>query len=287
MTPTCHITSGDSSGDLLAKSGIPGEILVWHDILYEGPREPGWPTAEILDARSRFLETNTGGGLTRETVLKELTRQYRYLEQLAPDQDIVLWFDACLFDQAMLAHILACLHILGRQQVYLIEVDRFPGIEPFNGLGQLSPEQMASLWNRRRPVTDSQFRFAESADSLFAVQDLDGLQRLSETEIPPLPHLPAAAARWLLEQPDPDTGLGRLDALALDAVGSGEQSPLRIFRAVARADTPPQYWGDTTLWSKINRLADRGLVRIDGPEPRLPQWQTLLDLGDFTVRPVS
>ena len=37
MNDILHITSGDSVGGSLAKAGLAGEILVWHDILYEGP----------------------------------------------------------------------------------------------------------------------------------------------------------------------------------------------------------------------------------------------------------
>ena len=50
MGKTLHITSGDCAGDSLAKSGISGEVFIWHDILYDGPRNPGWPDDDILDA---------------------------------------------------------------------------------------------------------------------------------------------------------------------------------------------------------------------------------------------
>ena len=52
MAKTLHITSGDCSGDILAKSGIKGEVFVWHDILYDGPRDPGWPDDATLNSRS-------------------------------------------------------------------------------------------------------------------------------------------------------------------------------------------------------------------------------------------
>ena len=60
-------------------------------------------------------------------------------------------------------------------------------------------------------------------------------------------------------------------------------------RPVAAADTPPQYWGDITLWAKINALADRRppLVRIEGPAERLPQWKSPLDLKHFRVKALS
>ena len=287
MKPTLHITSGDYAGNSLAKSSITGEVFVWHDILYDGPRNsgPGWPDDNTLDARARFLERETGGGLSREQILETLKSQYRKLETAADYERIVLWFDACLFDQSMLVHILACLLHLGIRKAELLCVDNFPGIVPFNGLGQLQPSQLASLYDRRKPVTDAQFQFAKVVDQAFAAQNLALFNKLSRQADAPLPWVPAAVTRWLQEQPDPVTGLGRLETLALDAIRSGCETPNEILSAVAAADTPPQFWGDITLWAKINALADRKppLVRIEGPSKRLPQWETALDMNLFRI----
>jgi hypothetical protein len=283
-----HITSGDSCGGSLAKSGVPGDVLVWHDILYDGPRRPGWPDETTLQARARFLEQTTGGGLSQTTILATLRDQYRRLGAAGDCERVVLWFDACLFDQSMLVHVLTCLHLRDIRNVDLLCVDAFPGIVPFNGLGQLTPEQMASVYDRRRPVTGAQFAFAAAVDRMFAIRDqaaLTGLARKSNTV---LPWTTAAAARWLQEWPDAVTGLGRLEQLALDVVRAGCDTPARIFAAVSAKDVPPQFWGDTMLWAKINALADRSppLVRIEGPTPRLPQWEGLADLRQFRVVPV-
>jgi hypothetical protein len=285
MTTTLHITSGDLAGSNLAKSGLNGEVFVWHDILYDGPRNPGWPTDDTLIARAWFLEQATGGGLDRDHVLNTLISQYRRIATAAEYERIVLWFDACLFDQSMLVHILACMLYQGIRQVELLCVDAYPGIAPFNGLGQLEPSQLASLYDQRRPVTDDQFRFAVVADRAFATQDLQLLAEMSGSVAAPLPWIPAAVRRWLCEQPDPASGLGRLESLALQAIRGGCATPAEIFSAVAAADTPPQYWGDITLWAKINGLADREppLVRIDGPTPRLPQWHGMADLQRFRI----
>jgi hypothetical protein len=77
--------------------------------------------------------------------------------------------------------------------------------------------------------------------------------------------------------------------MVLDAIRDGCERPWKIFSAVAAADTPPQYWGDITLWAKINALADRDppLVRIEGPQPRLPQWEGRADLKRFRVTSLS
>jgi hypothetical protein len=286
MHTMLHITSGDIAGESLAKAGLPGDVFVWHDILYDGPRNPGWPDEEILRARAEFIEKTTAGGLDRQRVLETLRNQYHKLTEIGPDQPVVLWFDACLFDQSMLAHVLTCLHHKDLRKVELLCVDAFPGIELFHGLGQLQPGQLASLYDNRRPVTDAQFRFAAVVDRAFATQDAALLAELSETDAAPLPRVPAAVTRWLAEQPDPHTGLGRLESLALAAIRAGCGTPGEVFTSVAAADTPPQFWGDTTLWAKINGLAYRvpPLVQIEGPADRLPQWESDVALKDFTLK---
>ncbi len=284
MNPTLHFTNGDVAGKILEHSGISGEVLVWRDVLYEGPRSVGWPDEATLRARARFLGQSTDGALDENVIYRTLQDQYARLERAKTGTyDIVLWFDACLFDQSMLVHILSRMHEKEINDIQLICVDRFPGIAPFNGLGQLTPEQMASLYDSRRPVTDSQFLYAKEVDRAFALQDPSFLAQFAGQSDVPLPWVPAAARRWLAEQPDPQSGLGRLEQLTLEAIRNGCTTPPEIFKAVAAADTPPQFWGDTTLWEKINGLADRDppLVRIAGPAERLPQWESELDLKSF------
>jgi len=285
MVETLHITSGDIAGGSLMQSGLPGEVFVWHDILYDGPRCPGWPDEKTLNARSVFLEECTAGGLDRRGVLETLHNQYRKLTEAGADKHIVLWFDACLFDQSMLAHILTCLQHQGARGVEILCIDAFPGIAPFHGLGQMRPDQLASRYGHRQPVTATQFRFAVQVDEAFATQEAGVLTELSQATNAPLPWIPAAVTRWLQERPNPVTGLGRLEELALRSIRAGCETPGTIFTSVAAADTPPQFWGDITLWAKINGLAAREppLVRINGPADRLPQWESEVSLSDFTI----
>lgn len=289
LNTVLHITSGDIAGRLLADSGIAGEVLVWHDILYDGPRRPGWPDDDILKARAGFLEHVTGGGLTKVFILESLKSQYDKLLRAGTFDRVVLWFDACLFDQSMLCHLIACLRALNVEPVHLLCVDAFPGIVPFHGIGQLTPQQLASLYHLGRPLATAQWTFAERVDRAFALQDMAAFKTLADLEKPPLPWVPAAVRRWLEEQPDGPTGLGRLASLALAAVQSGCRTPAEIFAFAASRDDPPQFWGDITLWARINDLARREppLVRIEGPRKRLPQWDGIADLKQFQILPAD
>lgn len=83
------------------------------------------------------------------------------------------------------------------------------------------------------------------------------------------------------------TGLRRLEQLALEEVRSRCQSPLEILKDVSIKETPPQFWGDITLWAKINALADRKLVQIEEQTENLPQWEGIHDLKMFRIIPAE
>lgn len=277
-----NITSGDMIGKTIADSSLPGELLVWHDILYDGPRNPGLPTAATLQARAAFLEEHTGGGLPQADILAGLQSDYRALNNGDRDRPVVLWFDACLFDQSMLCHLLTVLHELSYTNVELLCVDAFPGIEPYNGVGQLTGEQLASVYDQRERVTDEQYACARRVDAAFAAQDRVLFLSVACELNSALPWVPAAVQRWLLECPA--EGRGLLEKLTLGAIGQGACSPQQIFKAVVAADTPPQYWGDSTLWGVINKLADDGMLSIHGPTKHLPQWPGPIKLDQFEIK---
>jgi len=148
-----------------------------------------------------------------------------------------------------------------------------------------------SLRRSRKPgwpneeTLDEQFNFAKLVDKSFAFQDKIAFVELSRYKNAPLPWIPAAVTRWIQEQPDEKAGLGRLEQLALKAVRSGCEAPAEILKFVSKNETTPQYWGDITLWAKINSLADRvpPLVQIEGPTPRLPQWEGITDINLFRI----
>jgi len=202
---------------------------------------------------------------------------------------VLLLFNACLFDQSMLCHILMCMRFLKMETADLLCIDAFQGIEPYHGIGQLSPDQPASMYDRRQPLTEDQFLFAERVDRAFALQDRVAFKELSDRTEAPLPWVPAAVTRWIEEKPDKTTGLSRLEQLALEAIRSGCETTTDIFWFVSARETPPQFWGDITLWEKINALANQEppLVRIEGPRKRLPQWEGIVDLKLFRVCPIK
>jgi len=121
-------------------------------VLNEGPAPGGLAPERWRKVRARYLAESGYGDY--DSCLAQLTRWDRTLEDFRPYEEIVLWFEHDLFDQLLL---IRALHgfagrNLGGTELSLICIGEMPGIVPFHGLGQLSPQQMASLIDRRQRV---------------------------------------------------------------------------------------------------------------------------------------
>jgi hypothetical protein len=144
--------------------------------------------------------------------------------------------------------------------VSLICIDRFPGVDRFIGLGQLSEEQLATLIGSERPVTAEQFAVASEAWRAFRSPDPRELVAITVGLKPdvtcdsPLPFLRDALRRFLAEYPSATNGLTRTEQLALEALDQEPMAAGQLFVAT-QAREPRPFIGDSTFYDMLRRLA--------------------------------
>src|SRR5215467_9824573 len=124
-----HVTNGESVS--LRDTGLPGEILVWLDVLHEGPVPAGLDAAELRRVRGIFLDAEWPRATPAEM---ELARRDA---RLTAHDEITLWFEHDLFDQLQLIQILDRLNGVA-SHVYLISTDRY--------LGPMTGAELGALW---------------------------------------------------------------------------------------------------------------------------------------------
>src|SRR6516162_3905983 len=130
-----NIVNGDAVASLLRQTNLPGQLIAWRDILHEGPVPGGVRRDELRRVRANFLAGQ--GWATYYGTLNELTERDQILD--SNRQGVyILWFEADLYDQLQLCQVLDTLRQLSvsPQQIFLICVGEFPGIQRFIGLGQ-------------------------------------------------------------------------------------------------------------------------------------------------------
>jgi hypothetical protein len=263
-------------------AAVPGTLAVWADVLHEGPV----PSDDDLDAWFRIRAAFIAG--TEWTGEAEALALYRHwqsaLDTFDEHDEVVLWFEHDLFDQLLLIRHLAwwSRRDRGRTGLSLICIDRFRGVEPFHGLGQLEAEQLASLLPRRQRVTDAQVALAREAWSAFTSSNPMAIQRIVERNSEALPYLEGALRRFLEEFPSVGDGLGRTERQVLDILAEGPAQLGALFAANARREERV-FMGDSTFRDRVRAMATAPLPLVEIARPN-PEDSAALCLPDGEVR---
>jgi Domain of unknown function (DUF1835) len=255
---TLHVTNGDSAGNTLRQTGLGGAVLPWQDVLHEGP-VPAGPRRELLQARAAFV-SGCGWG-SRRSILASLERRDRQLVQALRDgQQVVLWFEHDLYDQLQLADALALAAGAGGVPE-LIVVGSFPGRPGFRGLGELTADELETLWPDRVPAGPDTLAAAVSAWAALRHPDPSALAAAAQPDLPGLPFLGPALLRLLEELPAPRDGLSGTERRALHAVAAGAATPVDAFLAAQDLEPAP-FLGDAWFFRTLAALgADQSADR--------------------------
>jgi hypothetical protein len=192
-----------------------------------------------------------------DQVLRDFQLRDEHLAAAERYGEITLWFEHDLLDQLQLLQILDWFAStrMTSDKLDIICVNAFPGIVPFHGLGQLDPAQMATLLDKRLPVTSAHLELAQSGWAAFRSPDPRDVEAFLSCELRPFPFMKAALARHLQEFPATSEGLGRTDRQILKLVSEGVSRPGRIFAANIEFETE-LFIGDWGIYQHIQELCN-------------------------------
>lgn len=279
-----HITNGDLAAGMLRAAGVPGEILPWRDVLHEGPVLGGFPLASLSELRARFIADC--GFEDFDTALSSFRERDERLRTCLDDDEIVLWFEADLYDQLQLLQVLDALvtEAPGAGPVTLVEVDGY--------FGHMTPADMPGLFEDRRPVSSEHKELGCRAWEAFRSEQPGDLQVLTQEDTSALPYLAAAIARHFEEYPGCDDGLTRTERQILGPLGGGPKTPVELFKATLAAEQR-LFLGDAGFAMLLRGLAAEPsplVVRADGdqwPEASAPRrdafWRAPIILSEAGV----
>ncbi|MDH3280013.1 MAG: DUF1835 domain-containing protein [Gammaproteobacteria bacterium] len=256
-----HITNGDSAGDLMRLAGLPGEVLPWRDVLHEGPVPAEMSLEDLSGVRARF-GASQGWGKHAEILSAFRIRDAR-LAAFHDFEEVILWFEHDLYDQLQIIQLLDWFsgQELGATRLSMICIGDFPGVRDFHGLGNLTPQQLATLYGSQKDLSAEQLRLGRRAWRAFTAPDPAQVQRVLGEDLAPLPFLAPALMRYLEEFPGLETGLNRTQRLILELVAGGVRVPPAIFACHQDREAAP-FMGDSTFWNRIDGLCE-------GPHPFL------------------
>ena len=263
MTRFLHVANGNSTTRTIEAAGIPGACSIWADPLHEGPVPGGLNDTELLDVRMRYfagpadLTWAAWAGSDPSLDPANDLRQWRAtIERHESYDELILWFEHDLFDQLNLIQLLTWIrdYLPATKPVSLICIGSFPGRPDFKGLGELTPDELASLLETRQPVGDTHYEVARRAWHAFREPTPTALDELRQDDTSALPYLAPAITRFLQEYPWTTDGLSRTERRLLElANGDG----IALWRAFPRMHEGEQvyYVTDSSLAAMAETLS--------------------------------
>jgi hypothetical protein len=222
-----HVLNGDATATVFADAGLPGETLVWRDILVEGPVTPGDPTPETLAARAAWLDERLG--IDRAGYARGAHEQAAGLAAASRHDEVVLWFEQDLFCAVSLWALLDWFaRHAPRVRLSLV----YPETDESRGLGATPAEALPGLFAGRAPVTAPMRALGQQAWAAYASADPLDSAALGGDDEAALPFLRGAFRCHLGRFPSVATGLNEVETAALAVLRRGPRRFGDLFREV-------------------------------------------------------
>lgn len=232
------ITNGDHAAHALAAHFPDAEILIWRDVLVEGPVPGGIDGNTLSDIRAKHIESAFG----LKDVRADIARRDNAFASIKPTARVELWFETDLHDQLQILQVL----------------DRFNSstVWPPLFLTQSPPPLISNIDEMARTFSELDEEALQAAANLwaaFCASDPLPMASLAN-EKGALPDARNALARLLQEFPSTRNGLGRIERNALLAIKAGAIAPALAFRHYQASEELP-FLGDLGFFHRLDALA--------------------------------
>jgi len=215
MSSQLHITNGDSFTQKLETLQLKGEIITWREMLCEGKTETNVGSESFWKTRFEFLNKNYK--VTKSWFVEKTLKEYRSLCNHKQQDQIVLWFEYDLFCQVNMLAVLSWLKTYRRHaEISLVCSGREDESDKLYGLGELSDEQLLSLYKNRMVLSQSDIEYADYVWQLYCSDNPIRLENLKDFDDYQFKYLGDSIHAHLKRFPTIKNGLNEIENRVLE-----------------------------------------------------------------------
>ena len=256
MTSRIHIVNGDFTKSSLEQSNLEGEIVVWRELLSDGPVSEPVFSDQFWQARYDYFEQELGVSRLEyfDKTIKELLKA-EYLEEV---DEVVLWFEYDLFCQVNLMALCSFLleHFRKDVKYSMVCVGREKGRDGWQTLADYAPEAFASLYESRINMSRASFEYAHKCWNVYAQKDKEAIQNFNFRKNKRFKYFHVAMQQEMERFPD-ENGLNQIDRKIVELVSEGNHSLKDLVKLLLfwqKAETVYGF-GDLQYVQRLNKLA--------------------------------
>lgn len=171
MANRIHIVNGDCTRISLEESPMEGDIVVWRELLCDGPVSEPVFSDEFWHARYAYFEKELD--VPRLEYFDKTIKELMKVEFLEEVDEVVLWFEYDLFCQVNLMALCSFLLENFRKDVIysMVCVGREKDRSGWQNLADYKPEEFPALYENRINMSRASFEYAHECWKVYAKKD--------------------------------------------------------------------------------------------------------------------
>jgi hypothetical protein len=249
MANSLHIVNGDNTAQLLSKSSIKGDVVVWREMLCEGPVIKDVGTDQFWKIRYKFYENELG--IKKLDYFDRSIKEIIKLEDLKGYKEVVLWFEYDLFCQVNLMALCSYLINSYRKDIryFLISTGKDDNKSELQSLADYSPESFDKLYRSKIKPNKNDLHFARKCWSVFVKKNLKEFQNYSFQTNAKFQYFEPTMNQQILRFPK-ENGFNQIQNKILDIIHSSESNKNEILKKML-------------LWQKNETIYGFGDMQYD------------------------
>ena len=228
MANTLHIANGDHTAEIIKNTTLEGDVIVWRELLCEGPICNEVGSDDFWKKRYDYFEDEIG--ISRIDYFDKTIKEILKLTDVPKQTEIVLWFEFDLFCQVNLMAL--CSFILRnfkKEVTYsLVCTGYVKGKDRLQSLSDFSSSEYIDLYKNRINLSKVNLEFADSCWKVYAENDVEKLKEFNFKNRKFM-YLPAAINQHLKRFPV-ENGLNEIQQKIIEIINSEALTENEIVR---------------------------------------------------------
>lgn len=248
-----HITNGDELAQKIRELNLEGEIIVWREMLCEGPTTYKLGSRQFNALRQKFLQENYN--VSPEDYKSQFLNELKKLKNVNGSEEIVLWFEFDLFSH--LNMMAAISHLLENHEelppVNLVCSKKLKGDKEFKSLSLLSLEELNNHYQQRIHLNVDDLEISNLIWQIYNGENPQKLKALIKQKTN-FEYLSSCVRAHIERFPNAQTGLNSLERNILKLINTNDITSMNQLLGYALEYQGYFGYGDLQIQRMIDRL---------------------------------
>lgn len=252
MTKQLHIINGDDLAEHIHELKIEGEIVVWREMLCEGPTASDLGSKEFIELRTDFLKEKYQ--IPAEEYEDQFLKELKKLTFYDSYEEVVLWFEFDLFSHInMLAAISHLMENNLKVPVYLVCSKKLKGEKEQNVLSQLPLKSLQNHYDNRIALKQEDLEMASLLWQLYNESNPQKLKKLIK-EKTNFEYLSSCLRAHIERFPNTKTGLNSLELNILKIIATNKVTSMNQLLGYSLEYQGYYGYGDRQMQRVLDKL---------------------------------